>query len=169
MQNHAIPCNIMQPHAIPCTTMQYHAIPCNTMQYNAIPCNDMQYHASLITADGAYHCPVGSMMAIFFNARQKDIKNGSCKWSPCVYDRFVCIRSKVHQKNHKKLTIFLGKGKGGANLKRKIKSDNRLTHNWINIVPSTFLGPRGPLVETSISPSVRSPAPSGNNFSLVHR
>ena len=28
------------------------------MQYNAIPC-------TLITADGAYHCPVGSIMAIF--------------------------------------------------------------------------------------------------------
>ena len=55
----------MQYHAIPCNTMQYHAIPCNTMQYNAIPCNTMQYHASLITADGAYHCPVGSIMAIF--------------------------------------------------------------------------------------------------------
>ena len=26
----------------------------------------MQYHASLITADGAYHRPVGSIMAIFF-------------------------------------------------------------------------------------------------------
>ena len=25
----------------------------------------MQYHASLITADGAYLCPVGSVMAIF--------------------------------------------------------------------------------------------------------
>ena len=25
----------------------------------------MQYHESLITADGAYHCPVGSIMAIF--------------------------------------------------------------------------------------------------------
>ena len=25
----------------------------------------MQYHASLITAYGAYHCPVGSIMAIF--------------------------------------------------------------------------------------------------------
>ena len=55
----------MQYHAIPCNTMQYHAIPCNTMQYNAIPCNTMQYNASLITADGAYHCPVGSIMAIF--------------------------------------------------------------------------------------------------------
>ena len=38
---------------------------CNTMQYHAIPCKTMQYHASLITADGAYHCPVGSIMAIF--------------------------------------------------------------------------------------------------------
>ena len=45
--------------------MQYRAIACNAMQYNAIPCNTMQYHASLITADGAYHCPVGSIMAIF--------------------------------------------------------------------------------------------------------
>ena len=36
------------------------------MQYPAIPCNNMQYHASLITADGAYHCPVGSIMAILF-------------------------------------------------------------------------------------------------------
>ena len=35
------------------------------MQYHAIPCNTLQYHASLITADGAYHCPVGSIMAIF--------------------------------------------------------------------------------------------------------
>ena len=25
----------------------------------------MQYHASLITADGAYHCPMGSIMPIF--------------------------------------------------------------------------------------------------------
>merc|ERR1712047_238466 len=56
-------------HAIPCNTMQYHAIPCNTMQYNAIPCNTMQYHASLLTADGAYHCPVGSIMAIFSSVR----------------------------------------------------------------------------------------------------
>ena len=61
VQDSAIPCNTMQHHAIPCNTMQYHAIPCNTMQYNAIPCNTMQYHASLITADGAYHCPVGSI------------------------------------------------------------------------------------------------------------
>ena len=35
------------------------------MQYHAKQCNTMQYHASLITADGAYHCPVGSIMAIF--------------------------------------------------------------------------------------------------------
>ena len=51
----------MHYHAIPCITMQYHAILCNTLQYIAIPCNTMQYHASLITADGAYHCPVGSI------------------------------------------------------------------------------------------------------------
>ena len=59
-------CNTMQYNAIPCNTMHLHAIPCNTMQYHAILCNTMQYHASLITADGAYHCPVGSIMAIFF-------------------------------------------------------------------------------------------------------
>ena len=65
MQYNAIPCNTMQYHTIPCNTMQYHAIPCNTMQYNAMPCYTLQCHASLITADGAYHCPVGSIMAIF--------------------------------------------------------------------------------------------------------
>merc|ERR1712240_155018 len=32
-------------------------------------CNTMQYHALLITADGAYHCPVGSIMAIFSSVR----------------------------------------------------------------------------------------------------
>ena len=65
MHYHAIPCNAMQYHAISCNTMHYHAIPCNIMQYYAIQCNTMQYHASLITADGAYHCPLGSIMAIF--------------------------------------------------------------------------------------------------------
>merc|ERR1711952_313545 len=69
MQYHAISCNTMQYHTIPCNTMQYHAIPCTTMQYHAILCNTMQYHASLITADGAYHCPVGSIMAIFSSVR----------------------------------------------------------------------------------------------------
>ena len=85
MQYHAIPCNTMQYHAIPCSNMQYpaspwntmqihaipcntkqcHAIPCNTMQYHAIPCNTMQYHACLLSADGAYHCPVGSIWPFF--------------------------------------------------------------------------------------------------------
>merc|ERR1712067_46894 len=72
MQNHAIPCNIMQYHAIPCNTMQYHATPCICMQYHAIPCNTMQYYATLITADGAYHCPVGSIMAIFCSVRSSN-------------------------------------------------------------------------------------------------
>merc|ERR1711952_594329 len=69
MQNHAIPCNTMQYNAMTCYTMQYHVIPCNTMQYHAIPCNTMQYHGTLMTADGAYHCPVGSIMAIFSSVR----------------------------------------------------------------------------------------------------
>merc|ERR1711952_529308 len=69
MEYHEIPCNTMQYHAIPCNTMQYHAIQCNTMQYHAIPCNTMQYHGTLITADRAYHCPVGSIMAIFSSVR----------------------------------------------------------------------------------------------------
>merc|ERR1739837_21413 len=72
MQCHAISCNTMQYHAIPCNTMQYHAILCNTMQYHAIPCNTMQYHASLITADGAYNCPVGSKMVIFSSVRSSN-------------------------------------------------------------------------------------------------
>merc|ERR1711873_25048 len=69
MQYHAIPCNTMQYHAIQCNTMQYHAISCNTMQYHAIQCKTMQYPALLITADGAYHCPVGSIVAIFSSVR----------------------------------------------------------------------------------------------------
>ena len=63
--------------------MQYHAIPYITMQHHAIPCNTMQYHASLITADGAYHCPMGSIrpfldsltsyqVAFFFDLRVSD-------------------------------------------------------------------------------------------------
>merc|ERR1712240_298830 len=72
MQYHAIPCNTMQYHTMLCNTMQYHAIPCNAMQYNAIPSNTIQYHASLITADGAYHCPVGSIMAIFSSVRSSN-------------------------------------------------------------------------------------------------
>ena len=65
MQCHAISCNTMQYYAIPCITMQYYAKTCNTMQYYAISCNTMQYHASLITADGAYYCPVGSIRPFF--------------------------------------------------------------------------------------------------------
>ena len=85
MQYHAIPCNIMQNNAIPCNTIKYHTIQCNTMKYHAMPCNTLAYsgilwhtlaysgilwhalaysgiiNASLITADGAYHCPVGSI------------------------------------------------------------------------------------------------------------
>ena len=64
-QYRAIPCNTMQYHAILCNTMQYHAIPCNTMRGHAIPCNTLQYHASLLTADGAYHCPVDSCRPFF--------------------------------------------------------------------------------------------------------
>ena len=29
---------------------------------------------------------LGYMISLFFNARQKDMKNGSCKWSPCRID-----------------------------------------------------------------------------------
>merc|ERR1712082_150822 len=36
------------------------------------PCNTMQYHGTLITADGAYHCPVGSIMAIFSSVRSSN-------------------------------------------------------------------------------------------------
>merc|ERR1711902_364487 len=59
----------MQYNAMTCYAMQYLAIQCNTMQYHAIPCNTMQYHGTLKTADGAYHCPVGSIMAIFSSVR----------------------------------------------------------------------------------------------------
>ena len=93
MQYHALSCNTMQYHAIPCilfNTMQYHAILYKTMQYYAIQCTTMQYHASLITADGAYHCPVGSVMAIFF-ADMRYLRHSArllleptAKWNTCT-------------------------------------------------------------------------------------
>ena len=69
MQYHAIPCNIMQYRVVPCNTVQYHAIQCNTMQYHSKPCKTIQYHACLLTADGAYHCPVGSIWPFFSQER----------------------------------------------------------------------------------------------------
>ena len=89
----------MQYHAIPCNSMQYRAIPCNTMQYYAIQCNTMQYHASLITADGAYHCPVGSIMAIFTIHYWKN----HCTWKnhcQCLFTFYVsrsCASSRSAQ------------------------------------------------------------------------
>merc|ERR1711978_515058 len=62
----------MQYHAIPGNTMHFYATQCNTMQYHAIPCNTMQFHGTLITADEAYHCPVGSIMAIFSSVRSSN-------------------------------------------------------------------------------------------------
>merc|ERR1712082_46037 len=62
----------MKYHAIQLNDMLCYAIPCNTMQYHAIPCNTMQYHGTLKTADGAYHCPVGSRMAIFSSVRSSN-------------------------------------------------------------------------------------------------
>merc|ERR1712038_742119 len=62
-------CKMVQDGARLCKMVQDSAIPCNTMQYHAIPCNTMQFHISFITADGAYHCPVGSIMAIFSSVR----------------------------------------------------------------------------------------------------
>ena len=78
----------MKYHAIQCNTMQYHAIPCNTMQYHAIPCNILQYHASLITADGAYHCPVGSIMAIFIMVREGCFQNSRIAKTCQYFGRF---------------------------------------------------------------------------------
>ena len=46
----------------------------------------MQYHASLITADGAYHCPGGSIMAIF--TKKKTISWRSEKQS-CAQQVFL--------------------------------------------------------------------------------
>ena len=66
VQDSARQCKIVQDSARQCNIVQDSAIPCNTMQYHAIPSNTIQYHASLTTADGAYHCPVGSIRPFFF-------------------------------------------------------------------------------------------------------
>ena len=97
MQYHAIPCNTMQYHAIPCNTMQYQAIPCNTMIYHDIPCNTMQYHASLITDDGAYHCPVGSIWP-FFIFKLPSLQGHQIVESFCIII-VVCIQ-KYQVANH---------------------------------------------------------------------
>ena len=99
MQFHAIPCNTMQYHAIPCNTMQYHTIPCNN---NAIPCNTRQYHASLITAEGAYHCPRQckaifkiifiKMMFSLTGLEQFSTARGSC----CGHLFFFSTSSRLH-------------------------------------------------------------------------
>ena len=72
--------------------MQYHATPCNTMQYNAIPCNTMQYHACLLTADGAYHCPVGSIWLFLAKVDVQDINSVFCL---CII-RKIAVRSWLH-------------------------------------------------------------------------
>ena len=51
--------------------MRHHVI----RQYHAIPCNTMQYHASLITADGAYHCPAGSIWLFLNPTRRSSFAN----------------------------------------------------------------------------------------------
>ena len=81
----------MQYHVVPCNTMQYHAIPCNTMKYHAIPCNTMQYHASLITTDGAYHCPVGSTLPFF-----------TLTVSPRIFSSFGAFSGRVHLRRDEK-------------------------------------------------------------------
>ena len=114
MQYHSIPCNTMQYHAIKCNTMQHHAIPCNTMQYNAIPCNTMRYHASLITADGAYHCPVGSIILVLINIDQTcpGVTKSAKEWSKVpgnvqIVLRWCSIRSTwVQCGQHSLLTLW---------------------------------------------------------------
>ena len=64
--------------------MQYYAIPSNTMQYHAMPCNTMQCHDSLITADGAYHCPVGSIRPFFILTAWQDINFCGPEKENCV-------------------------------------------------------------------------------------
>ena len=34
---------------------------------------------------------LGYMILLFFSARQKDIKNGSCKWSPCSFEAVLSV------------------------------------------------------------------------------
>merc|ERR1712173_277858 len=60
---------LLMMHGIAWYCMVLHGIAWHCMVLHAIPCNTMQYHASLITADGAYHCAVGSIMAIFSSVR----------------------------------------------------------------------------------------------------
>ena len=97
MQYHVEPCHALQNHAIPCNTMQCHAIPCNIMQYHAIPGNTMHYHISLITADGAYNCPVGSIW-LFLSSRWLKMLNGG---RLITFRSFWIKSTKAQEHNHK--------------------------------------------------------------------
>ena len=68
------------------------------MQYHAIPCNTMQYHGTLITADGAYHCPVGSIMAIFYDtvsnqSKDKMVKQFNLNPNIFIYNGFPGLQT----------------------------------------------------------------------------
>ena len=123
--------------------MQFHAIPCNTMQYNAIPChickpcNTMQCHASLITVDGAYHCPVGSIRPFFLILRGNigTIREGPLlwKWGVSAHRFFtgirVCRRRKhgkifVENRNEFK-NIFLGEEKRKGEVPPSVASEGQ--------------------------------------------
>ena len=65
------------------------------MQYNPIPCNTMQYHTSFITADGAYHCPVGSTWPFFPTAGKSMLPEKLLKCAIAQFSRTFKIRCKV--------------------------------------------------------------------------
>ena len=60
------------------------------MQYHAIPCNTMQYHASLITADEAYHCPVGSIRPFLKGEDARDFLKVQIKGPPSLAIDWFC-------------------------------------------------------------------------------
>ena len=62
------------------------------MQYHAIPCNTMQYLGCLITADGAYHCPVGSIWPFLTNTLYNSNMLGNY-WSSQNFLHFMFERT----------------------------------------------------------------------------
>ena len=70
----------------------------------------MQYHAPFITADGAYHCPVGSIMAIFCFAGGVAFAVSAYVFGDLHIERLaihleVLLRKQKHAMKHRSLNM----------------------------------------------------------------
>ena len=95
---------------------------------------------------------------------------GRCQWLMKRWNRFSLFFSKLSPYQYPRVRWFstrlsVYRLSGGSPV-----TSGRATRTFdAGAVRSWFLGPRGPLVEPSISPPVPSRPPARNKFSWVHR